>query len=141
MLQARAMARNQVEANAAIFLAPDTTYGAARTNSGQMPNDYDRRSHRGQERQYQPTGDNGMQQPANNQRSHQSQRMERHSQPPMMNGQGNHQGMPPMGQPPMMHGQKHHKGDHHKSQKHMKKFNDNRQYEHNTPTSYTDVNF
>ena len=213
MLRARSMARNQVEANTAIFLMPEANYGANRTNAGQMPNAYDRQSHRGQERQYQPNGDNRMQPQANEQGSEQGQRMERHSQPPMMNDQNGRQGQPPMGQPPMMHdrdghqgqppmgqppmmndrdgrqgqppmgqppmmggqggpqgmppmgqppmmggqggpqdmppmgqppmmdGQKHHEGPHHNDKKHMKKYDNNRQYEHATPTSYTDVNF
>lgn len=141
MLRARSMARNQVEANTAIFLMPEANYGANRTNAGQMPNAYDRQSHRGQERQYQPNGDNRMQPQANEQGSEQGQRMERHSQPPMMNDQNGRQGQPPMGQPPMMDGQKHHEGPHHNDKKHMKKYDNNRQYEHATPTSYTDVNF
>ena len=115
MLRARAMARNQVDANTAIFLMPDATYGAARTNAGQMPKDYDRKSHRGQERQYQPDNNNDMQQQQDNDyRSNHPQRMEgqgrHHSHPPMMDGQGNHQGLPPMGQPPMMDGQGNHQG-------------------------------
>ncbi|WP_302688872.1 hypothetical protein [uncultured Veillonella sp.] len=110
MLRARSMARNQVEANTAIFLMPEANYGANRTNAGQMPNAYDRQSHRGQERQYQPNGDNRMQPQANEQGSEQGQRMERHSQPPMMNDQNGRQGQPPMGQPPMMHDRDGHQG-------------------------------
>lgn len=54
MVRARSMAHNQVEANAAIFLMPQTMYGASRSNAGHMPVDYDRRAHHSKERQYQP---------------------------------------------------------------------------------------
>ena len=131
MVRARSMAHNQVEANAAIFLMPNTSYGASRTNAGHMPTDYDRKAHHSQERQYQPdkaNGDTPERANADTKVKHSQERHEgkhvnskkrmppmgqpsmngaerHHDMPPMgqpsMNGDERHQGMPPMGQPPM----------------------------------------
>lgn len=122
MVQARSMAHNQVEANAAIFLMPNTSYGASRTNAGHMPTDYDRKAHHSQERQYQPDKANGDTPERANADTKVKHSQERHEgkhvnskkrMPPMgqpsMNGDERHQGMPPMGQP-SMNGDERHQG-------------------------------